>query len=256
MFNISYSLIQFEVIENDTVIFSGSIPYDLLNHIRTLTETGSKTRKLRINVDGEYLILDSIGYPIDPDDKNVKEAEVIYQQIQFNRNLELETQHQQAGMEILKQQQDLEAQANEVKFMQRQAQESFDRYQEMLIAQNQLTQETAQLREAEKLREDENRIALVRGIALDPSTAPAALESEFGSSGDIRRQVAAVMERDINISKQVVQLPENLWTSSYEIMDVIGTQCSRDHEFAQEVADKLPDDSNLKITLKGFGWVI
>jgi hypothetical protein len=256
MFNISYSLIQYEIFENETILCSGKIPYDLLSHIRTLTETGSKSRKLRVNIDGNSSIIDSIGYPIDPEDKNITEAEVIYQQIQFHRNLELETQHQQAGLEILRQQQDIEAQANEVKFLQRQAQESFDRYQEMLIEQHQLTEETARLREAEKMREDENRIALVRGISLDPSTAPAALASEFGFSGDIRRQVADVMERDINISKQVVQLPESLWISSYEIMDVIGSQCSQDHKFAQEVADKLPDDSSLKITLKSFGWVI
>jgi hypothetical protein len=80
------------------------------------------------------------------------------------------------------------------------------------------------------------------------------LASEFGESGDIRRQVAAVMERDISISKQIVQLPRSVWMSSYEIMEVIGAQSSEDHEFAQLVSDNLPDDSSLKILLKSFGW--
>ena len=255
MFNISYSLIQYEILENDTVIFSGSIPYDLLNHMRTLTETGSKTRKLRINVDGDYLTLDSIGYPIDPEDKNIKEAEVIYQQLQFNKNLELEQQQQRAAWLLLQQQQDIENAAIESRRLQRQAQETFDRYQEMLVQQQQLTEETALLRDAEKLREDENRIALVRGIALDPTTAPAALASEFGESGDIRRQVAAVMEKDIAISKLVAQTTSSCWIPSYEIMSVFGVQCAEDKELAQLVADQLPDDSSLKVMLKGFGWI-
>lgn len=255
MYNLSCSLIQYQICEGDNVLCSGTFPYDLLYAVRSLTETGTTARKLKINIDGESFSLDSMGHSIDPYGDQT-EAVIIYNLLSANQQAEILEQQQNAGLEVLRQQQDVEAQANEVRFLQRQAQESFDRYQEMLIAQQQLTEETAQLREAEKLREDENRIALVRGVALDPTTAPSALESEFGSSGDIRRQVAAVMERDINISKQVIQLPTSIWLSSYEIMDVLGTQCSQDHEFAQEVADKLPNDSNLKITLKGFGWVI
>jgi hypothetical protein len=216
-----------------------------------MVETNSELpkRSLKFNIDGNWFTLNSLNYKKTPD-----MSLHVYETLSSHREYAVLLEQSKEAFRIAQEAEDIEAQANEVKFLQRQAQESFDRYQEMLIEQHQLTEETARLREAEKMREDENRIALVRGISLDPNTAPAALASEFGFSGDIRRQVADVMERDINISKQVVQLPESLWISSYEIMDVIGSQCSQDHKFAQEVADKLPDDSSLKITLKSFGW--
>ena len=217
-----------------------------------MVETNSELpkRSLKFNIDGNWFTLNSLNYKKTPD-----MSLHVYETLSSHREYAVLLEQSKEAFRIAQEAEDIEAQANEVKFLQRQAQESFDRYQEMLIEQQQLTEETARLREAEKMREDENRIALVRGISLDPSTAPAALASEFGFSGDIRRQVAAVMEQDISISKQVIQLPTRIWMASYEIMDVIGSQCSQDHKFAQEVADKLPDDSSLKITLKSFGWV-
>ena len=253
MYNISTSLIAFRLEEDDKIIYQGSIPYDLLSYICYNLPNNNLSRKLVYLIDGEEFTYQHVFTNNDRAPSEVLSLETWWDNWNSAIEHELAVQRDEAA-QLLREQQDSEAQANEVKFLQRQAQESFDRYQEMLIEQHQLTEETARLREAEKMREDENRIALVRGIALDPSTAPAALASEFGSSGDIRRQVAAVMERDISISKQVIQLPTRIWMASYEIMEVVGSQASEDREFAQEVADKLPDDSNLKITLKSFGW--
>jgi len=45
------------------------------------------------------------------------------------------------------------------------------------------------------------------------------------------------------------------WMSSYEIMSVLGSQCSENQSLARIVANQLPDDSNLKKMLTNFGWV-
>jgi hypothetical protein len=254
MLNTSYSLIQYQIVENDTILCSGTFPYDLLSHARILTETGSVERKIKVNIDGDYFVISSIGWEIDKTHRHLREATELYELLQTNRIIIEETAKHEAFMKLAEDQLNIDMQIHATAELQRLAIEAFNNYEQILIEQKQLTEEQAQLNEAEKLRQDENRIALVRGIALDPTTAAAALASEFGESGDIRRQVAAVMERDISISKQIVQLPRSVWMSSYEIMEVIGAQSSEDHEFAQLVSDNLPDDSSLKILLKSFGW--
>jgi len=251
MLNISCSLIQYEIFENDQILCSGTIPYDLLHYVRSLTETGSTLRKIRVNIDGDIFVIDSVGYSITA---FKDETTTIYQLLTNNQQLEIQNQRDQAALLLLQQQQDAEGSANAARFLQQQAVDAFNQYQEMLVAQKQITAEQAQLAEAEKLRQDENRIALVRGIALDPTTAPAALTSEFGQTGDVRRQIAAVMTANIEISKLVAAVDSKYWISSFEIMAVLGSQSSTDRDLAQIVANQLPDGSNLKQMLTNFGW--
>jgi len=258
MSNLSTSLIQFEVHENDKLLHSGTCHYDLLFQVWGLAEDGSRwdveqsSRYLKFNIDGDWFTLNGIG----SFDSNERDSgvTVVYDALSLNKSIILELERSKESFRLLQEIEDRERMIREQDELRKTLLDATSQFTEMLIAQQQLTEEQARLNEAEQLRQDENRIALVRGIALDPSTAPAALESEFGYSGDIRRQVAAVMERDISISKMIVQLPLNVWISSYEIMEVIGAQSSEDHQFAQIVSDNLPDDSSLKIILKSFGW--
>jgi hypothetical protein len=249
--NLSTSLILYQIFDsNDQIICSGNCPYDLLGQVWTLTETPtSETRTLKFNIDGNWFTLNPVGYPLGLD-----QSASAYQAIVDYEILNAQALQDAEAMRLWQQQLDIEKTNNESNHLQAQAIDAFNQYKEMLVAQNQLTQDQADAMQAEQLRQDENRIALVRGIALDPTTAPGALASEFGQNGDIRRQVAAVMEADINISKLVVQTSSTYWMSSYEVMAVIGSQCTEDREFAQLVSDKLPDNSSLKIMLKGFGW--
>jgi hypothetical protein len=249
MYNVSTSLIEYKIYENDQEIYACKIPYDLLYVVRNLTEDGTGSRYSEVNIDGNLFRFGSIGYDVPQDySSDVHEA------LTTNQIIAEGTTRHEAFMQLAEEQLNLEKAEHTTAELQRLAIEAFNAYEQLLLEQKQLTEEQARLNEAEKLRQDENRIALVRGVALDPSTAPAALESEFGQSGDIRRQVAAVMERDISISKRIVQLPRVLWMSSYEIMEVIGAQSSQDREFSQLVSDNLPDDSSLKILIKSFGW--
>jgi hypothetical protein len=252
MYNTSTSLISFRLEENNETIYQGSVPYDLLSYICYSLPNDTLNRKLVYLIDGEEFTYQHVFTNRDRGTevlclenwwRNWKEA--IANEI---------AREQDEASRLLREQQESEAGALQNQMMQNIAEDAFRQYQQMLVEQKQLTEEQARLNEAEKLRQDENRIALVRGIALDPNTAASALESEFGQSGDIRRQVAAVMERDISISRQVIQIPVTYWMSSYEIMEVIGSQVSSDHTFAQEVSDKLPNNSNLKIMLQSFGW--
>ncbi len=254
MYNISYSLIEYQIIENDAVLCSGTIPYDLLNYVRTLTETGSTVRKLKVNIDGNQSIINSIGYPIDTEHRHNQEAIKTYQLLQDYQILAEGTAKQLEANKWLAEQQEGERTIRITKALQKQATDSFNEYQQMILAQQQTTDEQIQFEQAEQQRQDEERITLVRSIAVNPITAITALQGEFSGSGDVLRQIAAVMERDINISKEIIQLPVECWLSSYEIMSVVGAQASEDHEFAQLVSDCLPDDSNLKTTLKAFGW--
>jgi hypothetical protein len=253
MYNISTSLIAFRLEENDKIIYQGSLPYDLLSYICYSLPNGDLNRKLIYLIEGEEFTYQH----------NFTSRDSTYQELLSLENWwwnwkeaiadELAKGRDEASR-LLREQQDSEAQALQNQMMQNTAEDAFRQYQQMVIEQKQLTEEQVRLLEAEKLRQDENRIALVRGVALDPSLAVSALESEFGQNGDIRRQVAAVMERDIAISRQVIRMPASYWTSSYEIMEVIGLQVSIDHTFAQEVSDRLPDNSSLKTTMKSFGW--
>lgn len=254
--NLSTSLIQFEVYENNQLLHSGTCHYDLLAQVWALTEDGTRwdigqpARYLKFNIDGEWFTLNGIGSV----ENNSNESVEVYDALVMNRSMLLPMEQSKEAFRIAQEQEELNRAILESSELTRIAQESISRFNEMLIEQKQLTEDQAQLNYAEQLRQDENRIALVRGVALDPNTAVDALQSEFGWNGDIRRQVAAVMERDISISKRIVQLPTETWMSSYEIMAVVGAQSSEDHEFAQLVSDKLPDDSSLKTLLKSFGW--
>ena len=253
MYNISTSLIAFRLEENNETIYQGSVPYDLLSYICYSLPNDNLDRKLIYLIEGEEFT-----YQHNFTSRNSISQELLsLENWWWNWKEAIEddlAQARESESRLLREIQNTEAQLRQSQVVQHTAEDALRRYQQMLIEQKQLTEEQAQLNEAEKLRQDENRIALVRGIALDPSTATTALSSEFGDSGDIRRQVAAVMERDILISRQIIQLPVDQWMSSYEIMDVIGSQISANHEFAREIFDKLPNDSSLKKLIHSFGW--
>ena len=257
MYNTSTSLIYFTVQDNGSQVFSGKIPYNLLNHLTEILGFSKNNRVITYNIDGNSFSFKGPGDDIlstgtdDPSHfsrlvyDGVQHANALYQQALQDRN----------SYELMQQQLDQEKMTFEANEAQRLTVEAFDNFKEMLIAQKQLTEEQAQLAEAEKLRQDENRIALVRSIALDPSTAPDALQSEFGQTGDVRRQIAAVMTANVEISKLVAAVNPMYWMSSYEIMSVLGSQCSENQSLARIVANQLPDDSNLKKMLTNFGWV-
>jgi len=253
MYNISTSLIAFRLEENNETIYQGTFPYDLLSYICYSLPNETLNRKLVYLIEGEEFTYQHTFGNKDNASQEVLSLENWWWNWKEAIADEL-AKAQDETSRLLREQQDSESQALQNRMIQNTAEDAFRQYQQMLIEQKQLTEEQVRLAEAEKLRQDENRIALVRGVALDPSLAVSALESEFGQNGDIRRQVAAVMERDIAISRQVIRMPASYWTSSYEIMEVIGSQVSIDHTFAQEVSDRLPDNSSLKTTMKSFGW--
>jgi len=256
MYNTSTSLIDFTINENGSEILNGKIHYGLLHHLTDILGFSPEGRTITYNIDGNFynftgpaadiisVSTSDPGHPTLLVYRGVRDAETLLQQHLQDKN----------AFDIYQNQLDEEKMNFENGEVQRLTIEAFNNYKEMLIAQKQLTEEQSRLNDAEQLRQDENRLALVRGIALDPTSAVSALQTEFGQTGDVRRQIAAVMTSNIEISKMVARSNPMYWMSSYEIMSVLGSQCSENRDLAQILVDQLPDDSSLKTMLRSFGW--
>jgi len=256
MYNTSTSLIDFTVRENGAQIFDGKVPYNLLSHITEILGFSKNDRMVSYNIDGNFFTFSG------PNSDVISEGTtdlthpslLAYSGIQNAKILEDQFLQDTNALELSQHQLDQEKMVFESNEVQRLTIEAFNSFKEMLIEQKQLTEEQAQLNYAEQLRQDENRIALVRGIALDPMSAVSALQTEFGQTGDVRRQIAAVMTANIEISKLIASSDPMYWMSSYEIMAVLGSQSAENGKLAQILADQLPEDSSLKMILKSFGW--
>jgi hypothetical protein len=256
MYNTSTSLIDFTVRENGAQIFDGKVPYNLLGHITEILGFSKNDRMVSYNIDGNFFAFTGPNSDVisegttDPTHPSL----LVYSGVQNAKALEDQFLQDTNALELFQHQLDQEKMVFESNEVQRLTIEAFNNFKEMLIEQKQLTEEQAQLNYAEQLRQDENRIALVRGIALDPMSAVSALQTEFGQTGDVRRQIAAVMIANIEISKLIASSDPMYWMSSYEIMAVLGSQSAENKELAQILADQLPEDSSLKMILKSFGW--
>jgi hypothetical protein len=256
MYNTSTSLIDFTVRENGSQIFEGKIPYSLLSHVTEILGFSKNDRTVTYNIDGNFFTFSGPNGDVNSDGTvdPTHPSRLVYAGVQNAKILEDQFLQDTNALELFQHQLDQEKMVFETSEVQRLTIEAFDNFKEMLIEQKQLTEEQAQLNYAEQLRQDENRIALVRGVALDPTTAVSALQTEFGQTGDVRRQIAAVMADNVEISRLVASSNPMYWTASYEIMSVLGTQSSENRALAQILVDQLPDDSSLKTILKSFGW--
>lgn len=256
MYNTSTSLIEFTVRENGSQIFEGKIPYNLLGHITEILGFSKNDRMVSYNIDGNFFTFTGPNSDVISKGTNdpTHPSLLVYSGVQNAKLLADQFLQDTNALELVQHQLDQEKMVFEANELQRLAVEAFNNYEKMLIEQKQLTEEQARLNKAEQLRQDENRIALVRGIALDPMSAVSALQTEFGQTGDVRRQIAAVMADNVEISKLIASSDPMYWTTSYEIMSVLGTQSSENRVLAQILADQLPDNSSLKTILKSFGW--
>jgi len=259
MYNTSLSLINISVSENNNVIFSTNIPYPLLGFVqRVLTKPG---RTITTNIDGEIFV--SKGMFISEDDflannlstnsPNHRVANIV-RFIKNAKRLYTEFVSYQAAFELTQQQLDAEKVVFESAELHRRMLEAERRYAEMLISQKELTEERIQLKLAEEFRQDENRIALVRSISLDPDSAVDAIQSEFGQNVDIRSAVASAMASNLSVCRLVANLDSRYWLTSYEIMSVISERCAEDKVLAQIVCNNLPKDSVMKKLLVNMGW--
>jgi hypothetical protein len=259
MYNTSLSLINISVSENNQVIFSTNIPYPLLGLAQqVLTKPG---RIITTNIDGEVFSSDGafisedefLANTIPTSSPNHRWVN-IFASVNNAKQLYATFISDQAAFNLTQDQLDGEKVVFESAELHQRMLESEKRFAEMLISQKELTEEHIRLKLAEEFRQDENRIALVRAISLDPTSAVDAIQTEFGTSVDIRSAVASAMASNILVCRAVANLDSKYWIGSYEIMSVISEQCAEDKVLAQIVADNLPQDSVMKHLLINMGW--
>lgn len=253
MYNLSTSIISFEVIEDGTVIHSGQIPYDLLATVTELYQLGTtRVFKYRVlqedfsvpcledNVPAELEFLDSLDNPNDQ----------IYSYIRARKEILDNLVRSVAEQDILKSSQDLESIAGGERILSEYVLAGERGLQESLIKQELLTQAQVERINQEAYRLDMLRSQTITTIAVNPASSVDALMSEVGQTNDVHRQIASVMRTSKEVTLSVVASTATLWHSSYEIMDVIAYWATGDGEVAEAVVNVLPSDSLLVRSLK------
>lgn len=260
MYNISTTLIPFQVIENDQTIFEGTIPYEILWYIeeafltdttRTLSfQIGLNTWSLQDRVTNE----NAVGT-----DQTIHFENEVYSRLMLAKATEeYETEalalqslsiQQSTQEEALLEQQRLEERLEQTLLdANRQYQESYDR-------QIKLAEEYSQQLTNERQRIDLLRAQTVTQIAVDPASIPSALLSEVGNTGDVQRQVAASMKANVEVTKLVLASTSTLWNNSFEILEVASKQATTDSEVASMLAAGIDHDSLLYRSLTILGLV-
>jgi hypothetical protein len=259
MYNTSLSLINISVSEDNQVIFSTNIPYPLLGFVqRVLRKPG---RTITTNIDGEIFTTGGMFVGADefladhvPTNSTDHRWVNIFKSVENAKKLHAEFINDQAAFNLTQEQLDSEKIVFESAELHQRMLEAEHYFAEMLISQKELTEEQIRLKLAEEFRQDENRIAMVRAISLDPMYAVDAIQSEFSHSVDIRSAVANAMATTPSVCRAVANLDYIYWLSSYEIMSVISERCAEDKVLAQVVATNLPADSAMKQLLINMGW--
>lgn len=254
MYNLSESIIPFEVVENGTVIHTGQIPYDLFNYIvdEYLRNTD---RVLNLSIlstpftfTASYNQTDD---PVSPTIQSANEYRIWQNSIEIQNVIEYNAAQQAVTNQTISE----EERAEGERILAQLAQAGQLQYEAMLQEQNLLTAERAQELEAEQYRLDILRAQTVTQIAVNPMSVVEALESEVGNNLDVQRQIAAVMKSNPEVTKLILNSTPTLWNGSYEILDVAAVQAIENPEIANLLVSKIPQDSLLYRSLDLLGLV-
>lgn len=255
MYNLSESLITFEVVENGTVVQAGQIPYDLLAHVRSIYLTRTN-RLFRYTVLTSQFDFDNnlINSNFDKEDEPYNFlSSVAFTDLSLSKELADQMNKGVIESQLYQQTQDEESARVGQELMSSIALQSQIEFEENLKAQNLLTEEMIAESEAEAYRIDLLRVHTVTQVAVDPTSAVSALMSEVGHNLDVQRQIAAVLPANIEVAKTLISSTASLWNSSYDIMETLSNIAQQDIEIANLLVDNLPSDSSLAAILKTRG---
>lgn len=247
MFNTAQSSIIFDILENNNVIFSGVIPYDLFE--LTYHEFCRNTnRSIRFTIESRTYILDmsfwNEGKYLETKNELWLEQNALKDQKQWYEDQQVALTTENALMDLLQNSDTIE-QATREQILSELARAGELQYQQMLVDQSILSEEQAQKLNDEQYRIDMLRSRTVTQIAVDPTYSIDALGSEVGQTGDVQRQIAAVMRSNPEVTKLIIDSNLALWVTSYEIMDVIAVQALQYKEIADKLKEVLPEDNLL-----------
>jgi len=255
MYNLSESLINFEIVENDVVIHQGQIPYDLLGHARSvyLKHTNRTFRYTVLTNQFEFnnSVVDTNFE--DPLSESTHIALIAFNDLALAKSITDQMNKSAVESRLFQQTQDEESARVGQELMSSIALQSQIEFEENLKAQSLLTEQMIADSEAEAYRIDMLRVQTVTQIAVDPTTAVSALMSEVGHNLDVQRQIAAVLPANIEVAKTLISSTASLWNSSYDIMETLSNMAQQDSELANLLVDNLPSDSSLAAILKTRG---
>jgi hypothetical protein len=256
MYNLSESLISFEVVENGSVVQHGQIPYDLLGHVRNVyvLKTNRLFRYTVLTSQFEFdntIIRTAMGEK--EDEPYTILSLIAVDDLSLSKEITDQMNKSAVESQLFQQTQDEESARVGQELMSAIASQSQIEFEENLKAQNLLTEKIIADSEAEAYRIDMLRMHTVTQIAVDPTSAVSALMSEVGHNLDVQRQIAAVLPANIEVAKTLISSTASLWNSSYDIMETLSNMAQQDIEIANLLVDNLPSDSSLAIVLKTRG---
>jgi hypothetical protein len=263
MYNTSTTRISYVVYENGSPVLSGVIPYALLWTLENAVLNGtSRTVELtvltdvytRAKKDSTQLSVVSTD-PAQPEmafyatlqDARQRDA-IAKEDAAAARLVQATTNQQLADMARA----DLEAQAQAAFIQQQFVQASEQAQAEFNAQQQQFDVEYFAKLEAEQQRLDLLRVHTVTQIAVDPTRAVEALMSEVGSNGDVCRQIALEVSKNVDIAKLILASTATLYNANFDIMEALTTSASVNTDVAVLLEQSLPEDSALKSMLEKF----
>lgn len=257
MYNTSTLNISYNVIENGQSVLAGQIPYALLPVLKNAVLFNS-SRTLEITIGNDTYTI-ATNYQLTEDPIIEDQFDNIYTRAYISLSTRKEIEEAEAQVAstaaIFAMQQEEELRTNEENRLRQQLEEAEMFYRQSLEAQLALQDGHERSQEEEAYRLDMLRVEWVQKVAVDPALAVDALMSEVGSNGDVRRQVAFVMDNNEEIARTVVASTSTLWSGSYEIMEVVARKAVIDPELAQLLDSILPVDSMLRHSLERLGYI-
>ena len=263
MYNTSTTRISYVVYENGSPVLSGVIPYALLWTLENAVLNGtSRTIELTVltdvytkaKKDSTQLSVLSTD-PAQPEMAfyatllDAKQRDSIAKEDAAAAQLSQATTDQQLA-DMAKA--DLEAQAQAAFIQQQFVQASEQAQTEFNAQQQQLDAEYFAKLEAEQQRLDFLRVRTVTEIAMDPTKSVEALMGEVGTNGDVRRQIALEISKNVDIAKLLLASTATLYNTSFDIMEALTDCASENTDVAVLLEQSLPEDSALKSMLDKF----
>lgn len=253
MYNLSTSIIAFEVVENNTVIHSGQIPYDLLDTVTEMYLIGT-ARQFKYQVLQDEFITTPVATYTAEDvaalDAKEDQSTRIYNYIQTHKYFLDRDAQSEAEFALFQASVDAGALVDRERILAEYASAGELLLQQSVEHQSTLLQSQIDSMNQEAYRIDTLRAQTVTSVAVNPASSVDALMSEVGKSMDVQRQVASVMRPSKEITMLVASSTSTLWINSYEIMDTLAHWATVDDDVAQVMIAQLPSDSLLVASLK------
>lgn len=249
MYNLSTSLIPFQIIDNGQTVHEGTCPYEILWYVEeAFLRQSNRTLHFQA-LTYEWDLVDgkdgrdslSSNDPAHPENK-------VYRELTTAKELDLVATQWSASWEQALLTANAEKLAREEERLAEIAQDTEEKFQAFVRAQSSVELARIEAIEAENYRLDMLRAQTVTQVAIDPMTSVTALESEVGTNLDVQRQISASMLGRKDVALLIINSNTSLWYNSYDIMETLA-KMSVDPEIADALIEKLPEDSILRLNL-------